>query len=93
MGTTEHMVMVLFTLKKIILKSLLKVEAHAPWRTQDFRGEATPEVVAPTYYFSQFCPKTAWKWKKKWTGRGAAVLAIPLDPPMKANKIYKLEML
>ena len=38
MGTTEHMVMVLFTLKKIILKSLLKVEAHAPWRTQDFRG-------------------------------------------------------
>ena len=31
--------------------------------------------------------------EKKWTGRGAAVLAVPLDPPMKANKIYKLEML
>ena len=27
--------------------------------------------------------------EKKWT----AVLALPLDPPMKANKIYKLEML
>ena len=73
MGTTEHMVMVLFTLKKIILKSLWKLEAHGPWRTQDFRdrgeGGATPEVVAPIYHFGQFCPKMHGN-EKKMDGRG-----------------------
>ena len=54
------------------------------WRIQDFpeEGASTPKVGVQTYYFDQFSPKTAWKWKKKWTQRGRTSLAPPLDLSM-----------
>ena len=40
------------------------------WRIQDFLEEG-----APTYYFAQIYPKTAWKWKNLDGGGGDASLA------------------
>ena len=44
-------------------------------------GGATPKVGAPIYYFAQFSPKTAWKWKNLDTERGAS-LTPHSYPPM-----------
>ena len=59
------------------------------WRIQDSpEGGANPPGGGATYYFAQFLPKTAWKWKNLDPEGGArASLAPPLDPPIYSGAI------
>ena len=41
----------------MLLMSLTVADPRFP------RGAPTPEVSVPTYYFTNFLPKTAWIWK------------------------------
>ena len=56
-----------------------KLMCSCQWWIQDFQeeGAPTPKVGAPTYYFDQFSPKTAWKWKKLDREGGARVPGAP----------------
>ena len=52
------------------------------WRIQNFLEEGAPtiKVGAPNYYFTQICPKTAWKWQN--LDRGVHVPCAPPSDPL-----------
>ena len=52
---------------------------YMQWWIQNFPhgGGANLQGGSKTYYFSNFFPKTAWKWKK-WDPKGARVPGAPL---------------
>ena len=58
------------------------------WRIQDFPegGAPTAKVGAPTYYFRQFSPKTAWNWRNLDRKGGGA---RPWRPPSIRQCIFK----
>ena len=63
----------------------VKNQIDTQWRIQDFPdgGAPTSQVGTPTYYFAQFLPKTAWKWKNLDPEEGGSCpWRPPLDPPM-----------
>ena len=61
------------------------------WRIQDFPewGAPTAKVGAPTYYFGQFSPKTAWNWRNlDW--EGGRIPGAPLGSANAVNVFYDL---
>ena len=65
-------------------KSLSSIQfIQSRWRIQGSRGGVNPGGGTKTYYLARFLPKTAWKWKKIGSRRGASV--TPLDLPKVLN--------
>ena len=75
--TFQDLLLISSSISLLIRNKKVKNKRCYQWQIQHFPegGAPTARVGAPTYYFSQFFPKTAWNWRNLDQKEGHVSLA------------------